>query len=85
MCLLGGTDAVINSLTSPGMIAASLAALNHSGCFLEVGKRGIWSADRVAQVRMWRQLMSALTAWHNARANVTKHCRPPPRRSGPTS
>jgi NADPH:quinone reductase-like Zn-dependent oxidoreductase len=46
-----GVDVVLNSLTSPGMIAASLAALNQGGRFVEVAKRDIWSAARVAQER----------------------------------
>lgn len=47
----GGVDVVLNSLTSPGMLAASLAVLKHGGAFIEVGKRDIWAAARVAQVR----------------------------------
>jgi NADPH:quinone reductase-like Zn-dependent oxidoreductase len=47
----GGVDVVLNSLTSPGMVAASLAALQRGGTFCEVGKRDIWSAARVAQER----------------------------------
>ena len=46
---LGGADVVLNSLTSSGMVAGSLAALNHSGRFVEISKRDIWSAARVAQ------------------------------------
>jgi NADPH:quinone reductase-like Zn-dependent oxidoreductase len=46
-----GVDVVLNSLTSPGMIAASLATLNQGGSFVEVAKRDIWSAARVAQER----------------------------------
>ena len=46
-----GVDVVLNSLTSPGMLAASLAVLRHGGAFVEVGKRDIWSAQRIAQVR----------------------------------
>ena len=42
---------MLNSLTSPGMIAASLASLRENGTFIEVGKRGIWSANRISQVR----------------------------------
>lgn len=34
-----------------GMVAASLACLAPGGSFVEVGKRGIWSAARVAQER----------------------------------
>jgi NADPH:quinone reductase-like Zn-dependent oxidoreductase len=46
-----GVDIVLNSLTSPGMIAASLATLNQGGSFVEVSKRDIWSVARVAQER----------------------------------
>ena len=46
-----GVDVVLNSLTSPGMIAASLATLSQGGSFVEVAKRDIWSAARVAQER----------------------------------
>jgi len=42
---------VVNSLTSPGMVAASLAALSLRGSFVEVAKRDIWSAARAAQER----------------------------------
>ena len=44
-------DMVLNSLTSSGMIAASLACMGRAGRFVEVGKNGIWSAARMAQVR----------------------------------
>lgn len=46
----GGVDVVINSLTSPGMVGATLAAQRLGGTFVEVGKRDIWSAARLAQV-----------------------------------
>ena len=45
------TSSVLNSLTSPGMLAASLATLQIGGQFVEIGKRDIWSAARVAQDR----------------------------------
>ena len=45
----GGVDLVLNSLTSPGMVAASLACLAPGGRLVEIGKRDIWSAARVAQ------------------------------------
>lgn len=51
LSLLGGVDIVLNSLTSAGMLAASLACLRQDGAFVEVGKRDIWSRARVAQVR----------------------------------
>lgn len=44
-------SSVVNSLTSPGMVAASLATLQLGGQFVEIGKREIWSAERVAQER----------------------------------
>ncbi len=34
-----------------GMVAASLACLGSGGSFVEVGKRDIWSPQRVAQER----------------------------------
>ena len=46
-----GSSSVINSLTSPGMIAANLSCLSKGGIFVEVGKRDIWSHARVAQER----------------------------------
>ena len=33
------------------MVAASLACTQMQGCFVEVGKRDIWSPQRVAQER----------------------------------
>ncbi|KAK9866522.1 hypothetical protein WJX84_008502 [Apatococcus fuscideae] len=42
---------VLNSLTSPGMVAASVASLALGGQFVEVGKRDIWSPARIAQER----------------------------------
>jgi acyl transferase domain-containing protein/NADPH:quinone reductase-like Zn-dependent oxidoreductase/acyl carrier protein/NAD(P)-dependent dehydrogenase (short-subunit alcohol dehydrogenase family) len=44
-------NAVLNSLTSPGMVAASLAVVAQGGTFAEIGKRDIWSHARVAQER----------------------------------
>ena len=44
-------SSVINSLTSPGAISASLSLLCCGGTFIEVGKRDIWSSKRVAQER----------------------------------
>ena len=46
---LGGVSVVLNSLTSSGMVAASLAGLGPGGRFVEISKRDIWSAARVAQ------------------------------------
>jgi myxalamid-type polyketide synthase MxaB len=46
-----GVDVVLNSLTSAGFIEASLRALGRGGRFVEIGKRDIWSAGRMAQAR----------------------------------
>jgi NADPH:quinone reductase-like Zn-dependent oxidoreductase len=46
---LGGADVVLNSLTSSGMVAGSLATLSQGGRFVEISKRDIWSPARVAQ------------------------------------
>jgi len=48
---LGGVDIVLNSLTSSGMVAGSLAALRRGGRFVEISKRDIWSPARLAQER----------------------------------
>lgn len=42
-----GVDAVLNSLAGD-FIAASLAVVRRGGHFLEIGKTGIWTAERVA-------------------------------------
>ena len=47
----GGVDVVINSLTSPGMLAASLALLRKGGRLVEISKRDIWSQGRVTLER----------------------------------
>ena len=47
----GGADVVVNSLTSPGMVAASLATLRLGGRFVEIGKRGILGPAAVAAAR----------------------------------
>jgi NADPH:quinone reductase-like Zn-dependent oxidoreductase len=46
---LGGASVALNSLTSSGMVAGSLAALGAGGRFVEISKRDIWSVARVAQ------------------------------------
>jgi NADPH:quinone reductase-like Zn-dependent oxidoreductase len=46
---VGGVSVVLNSLTSSGMVAGSLAALGPGGRFVEISKRDIWSAARIAQ------------------------------------
>ena len=48
----GGATVVVNALTSPGMVAASLACLRPGGRFVEIGKRGIWSQAAVAAARL---------------------------------
>jgi len=44
-----GVDVVLNSLADE-FIPRSLAVLKEGGRFLEIGKRGIWTADQVAQL-----------------------------------
>lgn len=51
MAPLAHPTLLLNSLTTPGMVAAGLAALGAGGTFVEVAKRDIWSAARVAQER----------------------------------
>ena len=48
---LGGVDVVLNSLTSSGMVAASLAVLKTNGRFVEISKRDIWAQQQVAAER----------------------------------
>ena len=45
-----GVDVVLNSLAGE-FITASMRTLARGGCFLELGKRGIWSSEAVAKVR----------------------------------
>ncbi len=45
-----GMDIVLNSLTGDA-IAAGLKLLRPGGCFLEIGKSGIWTKEQVAAVR----------------------------------
>jgi len=47
----GAADVALNTLTSSGMVAASLAMVNAGGTFIEISKRDIWSSKRVAQER----------------------------------
>ena len=47
----GGLDAMLNTLTSPGMVAGSVAGLRLGGRFVEISKRDIWSPARLAQER----------------------------------
>ena len=46
-----GVDVVLNSLTTPGAVAGSLAGVGVGGAFLEISKRDIWSPARLAQDR----------------------------------
>ena len=48
---LGGVDVVLNSLTSPGMVAGSMAGIRAGGRLVEISKRDIWSPARLAQDR----------------------------------
>lgn len=45
-----GVDVVLNSLTGDA-IPAGLRALRHGGRFVEIGKIGVWTAERVAAER----------------------------------
>jgi NADPH:quinone reductase-like Zn-dependent oxidoreductase len=50
VCTRGaGVGVVLNSLTSPGFVAASLAQLGAGGRLLEIGKRDVWGLRRVGQ------------------------------------
>lgn len=44
-------DVALNSLTSPGMVAATLACMAREGRLTEISKRDIWSDQRIAQER----------------------------------
>ena len=46
-----GVAMVLNSLTGRGFIEASLSCLAAGGCFVEMGKRGIWSPERMEAMR----------------------------------
>ena len=48
---MGSVDVVLNSLTSPGMVAGSAAGVRLGGRFVEISKRDIWSPARLAQER----------------------------------
>ena len=48
---LGGVDVVLNTLTSPGMVAATASVLRLGGRFVEISKRDIWSPGRLQQER----------------------------------
>lgn len=46
----GGADVVLNTLTSPGFVAGSLALLKPGGAFIEISKRDIVCRERVGMV-----------------------------------
>ena len=47
----GGVHAVLNTLTSPGMVSSEAALLRIGGRFVEIGKRDVTSPGRLAQER----------------------------------
>ena len=47
----GGVDAVLNSLTSAGMVPASLSSLSRGGSFVEISKIGVWSRGTASTER----------------------------------
>ena len=46
-----GVNVVLNSLTSPGFIEASLSCLSPGGSFVEMGRRDIWTHEEMASFR----------------------------------
>jgi acyl transferase domain-containing protein/NADPH:quinone reductase-like Zn-dependent oxidoreductase/acyl carrier protein len=46
-----GVDVVLNSLTGPGFIEATLRATAQNGRFAEIAKRDIWTAEQMADAR----------------------------------
>ena len=46
-----GVDVVLNSLTGPGFIESSLSCLAPGGRFVEMGRRDIWTEERMASER----------------------------------
>ena len=46
-----GVHMVLNSLTGPGFIEASLSCLAVGGSFVEMGRRDIWSSEEMAAAR----------------------------------
>ncbi|MDE2801312.1 MAG: SDR family NAD(P)-dependent oxidoreductase [Chloroflexota bacterium] len=46
-----GVTVVLNSLTGPGFIEASVDCLAGAGRFVEMGRRDIWTAEQMADVR----------------------------------
>jgi len=47
----GGVHAVLNTLTSPGMVSSAAALLRAGGRFVEIGKRDVTSVARLGQDR----------------------------------
>ena len=46
-----GVTVVLNSLTGPGLIEASLSCLAQNGRFVELGRRDIWTKEQMAEAR----------------------------------
>ncbi len=46
-----GVDCVLNSLSGEGFIAKSLSICSQGGCFIEIGKRHIWTKEAMTSVR----------------------------------
>ena len=46
-----GVDVIVNSLTSPGFIEASLSCLTHGGRFVELGRADILTEEEMAELR----------------------------------
>ena len=46
-----GVDVVLNSLTSDGYIDATVSLVGKNGRFIEIGKRNIWSKEKMSEVR----------------------------------
>ncbi|MCY4594958.1 MAG: SDR family NAD(P)-dependent oxidoreductase [Bryobacterales bacterium] len=46
-----GVDVVLNSLTGPGFIEASLSCLAHGGRFVELARRDIWTEKEMSEAR----------------------------------
>ena len=46
-----GVTVVLNSLTGPGFIEASLSCLAQKGRFVEMGRRDIWTKEQMSEVR----------------------------------
>ena len=62
-CAMGvgrGVSVVVNSLTSAGLVAASLSSLAAGGCLVELGKRDVWSRAAVGAQR--QDVRSSLVA-----------------------